>query len=499
MNNFVENPSSTNNTPKTVPTFNDYWTSCSNSLFSSQPQTVPKTDTNSTSNTNELRDDKSVEQIPSAKDDNVKKEEDQKSNKEFECNCIEKTLPWNYCNEKSGNIWQAYEITECNKKIIQTKIEHFETNDEIKEVTTEALKSHNEKNETHFKHSPSIFDKDQFVCHNFRLTGTQTTQTTNRTSPIPTPINTSKSVFCSFCNADMNNKLNMECNFCKTPQRKSEDEAITLNPVARKINEHKSFKPNIKASPKKLLINRPRESSNRKRVKSVKKEVKNEIKRNFPLTIETIKSKRTDSTKTILPRVEKSNISSKVLDQHSDESDLESSSLNSSSSSSSSKHTILQKVPIESAIKCNKPKSSIQNQANKDEKLKTTTEIDEISDDKKILKKSKELAGWKVSVHLLSQNPNRLSNQEQPDLNLSLSFPKNKKSKENTTSNRNYFTKNNELVHVSNSFENDGFCLNSSAPKPTFSATSMRNRTLPRGKILSILILINFRLSKLHI
>lgn len=388
-NNFVENSPNTSETPKT---FNDYWASCSNSMFNCQSQAISnKNDSKMASTCSSVSLNLTPGTEENKKDENpiernikveIVDDEEKTSKKDvkFECNCVDKTVPY-HCNEK--NVWQAYEISSnCSNKIIQTKMEHFETHcihktdDEFKEATPEEKSHEGENGSEQFTHSRSIFDKNHLVCHTF-----------DRLSPIKTP----RTPF------DIRSKLNMECNFCKSPKPETAASSVSKKPAptnAKNTDFKTSNNPNTLKTPKKLLANRPKENvinKPRKRVKSVKKEIKNEIKSYYPFSIDTPNSselsKRPEPIKTSLPKVQKSN-EWNLMDQHCGDSDFEQSTK--SSSSSSSTRTILENVPkikISNPIKSTDHKllSAQEESKNKLDKL----EMDEVIKDKET-EKSKE-------------------------------------------------------------------------------------------------------------
>lgn len=249
-----------------------------------------------------------------------------KSPESFACHCIDRKLPYTV-NEK--NVWQVFEITDC--KFVQTKLEHYETH-QYESINTEEAQEP-EKTPQHI-HSRSSFDENQFVCHTLLKTPTDATLS----MPVP-PMSAPKTCeSCCFCNPDIHTTGNAECKYCKnkTPQLKTTTEnteqyyetlAIdhthtthennttkctkisetvkkriissatstgTIKKITSKINENSS----IPKSPTKLL-NRPKETAinqPRKRVKSVKKEVKNEIKKMYPIAIE-VKDKKAKKTR----------------------------------------------------------------------------------------------------------------------------------------------------------------------------------------------------------
>lgn len=352
--NLIENPPGTGatNTPKSAP-FNEGWSTCPTypfapSIYSydTKPNTAFNNITPSTGSeklpTN-IEESLDIETLNPPQSNSTTGEEKvihiellnenhktSKSPETIACHCIDRKLPYTV-NEK--NVWQVFEISDC--KFVQTKLEHYETlqceqldREEFKE--TEITPQHS--------HSRSSFDENQFICHNLLDTPME------RTPLLPPPSSAPKTCeSCCFCNPNIHSNKNAECNYCKnrTPQVKTEENTTkqyyetlaidhthtteenntmkctkisetvskritssantgTSTGTIKKINkiDEKTNFTQISKSPTKLL-NRPKEnviSQPRKRIKSVKKEIKNEINKIYPIAIE-VKDKKVKKTR----------------------------------------------------------------------------------------------------------------------------------------------------------------------------------------------------------
>lgn len=240
-------------------------------------------------------------EMPHSKENIIKIEiEDSNKEAESDCSCTKKYTPYQV-NEK--NVWQVYETSDC--KYIQTRYEVFETyqppegEHSIPGTAPENTKLHTDDM---MLHSRSNFS-NQIICHAINHE-TNHLKTPTKFMEVPPPP-TGCSSNCCYC--DPNNK-DLDCQFCVSKTTSLKYEEDTTLPSTAQSNQteiNKSdyrplssikFDPPMKPiaeplaivnnkSPGKLL-NRPKEINNLPRDrKSVKKEVKNEIK-NHSIKIE---------------------------------------------------------------------------------------------------------------------------------------------------------------------------------------------------------------------
>ncbi|CAO1378785.1 unnamed protein product [Diamesa hyperborea] len=234
-------------------------------------------------------------EVPPHSKENIIKIDIEDTNKDAsDCSCTKKYLPYQV-NEK--NVWQVYETSDC--KYIQTRYEVFETYQPPEEEEsipgTAPENPYKLQTDDGLLHSRSNFS-NQIICHSINH------ETNHLKTPTQfkeaQPPQTRCSSNCCYC--DPNNK-DLDCQFCvnKTPLiNYIEDTTVPSTAQSNQTEIIKSdYRPlsSIKFDPPMIaiteplaitnnkspakLLNRPKEINNLPRDrKSVKKEVKNEIK-----------------------------------------------------------------------------------------------------------------------------------------------------------------------------------------------------------------------------